>query len=222
MIRVNPRQASLRPPEITSFQILAPVGVGWGWSPERAPGQAMATRGLQKDWTRTGKGSSPSCHHCCRTEPEGTLGFIPCLLPQGWARYQVPWSLPVCPAQAQDTLLCSLAPNLKLCLCSPSALPPCSISPVFSTVPRQSPAPQSPPELWQELAVPPTLSPSLRAEQLIPAGDQGSDRHPPLLIINRESGTYSPFFLSDTPSLHQYHPNRPSKCSSTINHLLMM
>lgn len=147
MIRVNPRQASLRPPEITSFQILAPVGVGWGRA-QSAPGQAMATQGLQKAWTRTGEGSSPSCHHCCRTEPEGALGLIPCLSLQVWTSHQVPWGPPVCPALAQDTLLCSLPPNLNLCLHSPSTFLPCSISPVFSTVPRQSPAPQSPPELW--------------------------------------------------------------------------
>lgn len=53
MIRVNPRQASLRPPEITSFQILAPVGVGWGRSPERTRagnGNPGIVQGLDKDW----------------------------------------------------------------------------------------------------------------------------------------------------------------------------
>lgn len=154
MIRVNPRQASLRPPEITSFQILAPVGVGRGRSPERTR-TGDGTQGLWKDWTRTGKGSSPSCPHCCRTEPEGALGLIPHL-----SSHQVPQILPVCPAQAQDTLLCSLAPDLKLCLRSPSAFLPCSISLVFSTVPRQSPAPRSPPELW--LCPPPCPHPRER------------------------------------------------------------
>lgn len=52
MIRVNPRQASLRPPEITSFQILAPVGVGWGRSPEctrTGNGNPGIAGGLDKD-----------------------------------------------------------------------------------------------------------------------------------------------------------------------------
>ena len=118
MIRVNPRQASLRAPEITSFQILTSLRVGRGRArAQSTPGQAKAAQRLPKDRPRTGVGSSPSCHRCREGKARGLLPKGTAFAPShtSFARvpgsHQAPRHLPKCPARPQATPLCSLAPN---------------------------------------------------------------------------------------------------------------
>jgi len=98
MIRVNPRQAPLRAPEITAFPIPAPLGAGRGRAGAQRSGAGEGSHGRS-----TGEGKAGGLL------PKGTA-FAPSLTslagvpghPQG------PRGLPACPARAP---LCSLAPN---------------------------------------------------------------------------------------------------------------
>lgn len=160
MIRVNPRQASLRAPEITSFQILTPVGVGRGRAgAQSAPGQVKGARRLPKNWPMTSVGSSPSCHRCQEGKARGLLPkgrpFAPSHTSFAWVpgSHQVPRHIPKCPVQPQATLFCSLAPNSA----DPSSLA-CSLllpsCPVVSVLVPQLLFPRSP----QPLTTLPTCS----------------------------------------------------------------
>lgn len=178
MIRVNPRQASLRAPEITSFQILTPRegGQGQGRRPERtraskgspeiAKGPAEDQHGLQPRLPPLPGGQSQRAaaqgDSLCPTPRLFRLGARES--PGTTAPPQVPSSAPGCSALSTCS---SLSQALKPCPCSPSAFPPGSLSPVLpAALPRRPPAPRHPPDLRQELAVPRAL---LRSPRTSPA-----------------------------------------------------
>lgn len=83
MIRVNPRQASLRAPEITSPPSLTPLGAGRDKAgAQSTPGQAKAAQRLPKDQLRT-KGPAKNLCGLQLLLPQLLGGQSQRLLPKG-------------------------------------------------------------------------------------------------------------------------------------------